>query len=180
MGRWRPWNGYVRKSRWSWVGASTATAARGWPRPRCAAAASSTRPSADWIAVNAITKALGGLDMLKDLEGAGGLGEGWDLGEASRRDFLKLMGFSLGAAALASCTPIPERQAVPPLTLADRGAAARRRDLVRHHLRRLRRGVRPAGQDPRRPADQDRGKSVLPSLRRRHLRRGAGLGALAV
>ncbi|MFL6233175.1 MAG: molybdopterin-dependent oxidoreductase, partial [Thermoanaerobaculia bacterium] len=43
----------------------------------------------------------------------------WDLGEASRRDFLKLMGFSLGAAALASCTPIPERQAVPPLALAD-------------------------------------------------------------
>ncbi len=31
----------------------------------------------------------------------------------SRRDFLKLMGFSLGAATLASCTPIPERQAVP-------------------------------------------------------------------
>ncbi len=57
--------------------------------------------------------------MLKILEDAGGPGEGWDLGEASRRDFLKLMGFSLGAAALASCTPIPERQAVPPLTLAD-------------------------------------------------------------
>jgi len=31
----------------------------------------------------------------------------------SRRDFLKLMGFSLSAAALASCTPIPERRAVP-------------------------------------------------------------------
>jgi Fe-S-cluster-containing dehydrogenase component len=46
-------------------------------------------------------------------------GTAWDLGEASRRDFLKLMGFSLGAAALASCTPIPERQAVPPLALAD-------------------------------------------------------------
>jgi molybdopterin-containing oxidoreductase family iron-sulfur binding subunit len=59
--------------------------------------------------------------MRKDFAdaGAGGLGEGWDLGEASRRDFLKLMGFSLGAAALASCTPIPERQAVPPLALAD-------------------------------------------------------------
>ena len=38
-----------------------------------------------------------------------------EAGEAgeSRRDFLKLMGFSLGAATLASCTPIPERQAVP-------------------------------------------------------------------
>ncbi|HEV8581598.1 MAG TPA: 4Fe-4S dicluster domain-containing protein [Thermoanaerobaculia bacterium] len=34
----------------------------------------------------------------------------------SRRDFLKLMGFSVGAAALASCTPIPERQAVPLLS----------------------------------------------------------------
>jgi molybdopterin-containing oxidoreductase family iron-sulfur binding subunit len=34
----------------------------------------------------------------------------------SRRDFLKLMGFSLGAAAVASCSPIPERQAVPLLS----------------------------------------------------------------
>jgi MoCo/4Fe-4S cofactor protein with predicted Tat translocation signal len=34
-------------------------------------------------------------------------------GGESRRDFLKLMGFSLGAATLASCTPIPERQALP-------------------------------------------------------------------
>jgi molybdopterin-containing oxidoreductase family iron-sulfur binding subunit len=34
-------------------------------------------------------------------------------GGESRRDFLKVMGFSLGAAALASCTPIPERKAVP-------------------------------------------------------------------
>ncbi|HEV7519208.1 MAG TPA: TAT-variant-translocated molybdopterin oxidoreductase, partial [Thermoanaerobaculia bacterium] len=34
-------------------------------------------------------------------------------GGESRRDFLKLMGFSLGAATLASCTPIPERKAVP-------------------------------------------------------------------
>jgi MoCo/4Fe-4S cofactor protein with predicted Tat translocation signal len=31
----------------------------------------------------------------------------------TRRDFLKLMGFSLGAATLASCTPIPQRKAVP-------------------------------------------------------------------
>jgi Fe-S-cluster-containing dehydrogenase component len=31
----------------------------------------------------------------------------------SRRDFLKLMGFSVGAAALAGCTRIPERLAVP-------------------------------------------------------------------
>ena len=31
----------------------------------------------------------------------------------SRRDFLKLLGFSLGAAALAGCSPIPERRALP-------------------------------------------------------------------
>ena len=31
----------------------------------------------------------------------------------SRRDFLKWMGFSLGAAVAASCSPIPERKAVP-------------------------------------------------------------------
>jgi len=31
----------------------------------------------------------------------------------SRRDFLKLMGFSLSAAALAGCTRIPERRAIP-------------------------------------------------------------------
>ncbi|HEV2855710.1 MAG TPA: 4Fe-4S dicluster domain-containing protein [Thermoanaerobaculia bacterium] len=42
----------------------------------------------------------------------------WDLAEIgeSRRDFLKLMGFSIGAAALAGCTRIPERQAVPLLS----------------------------------------------------------------
>jgi len=34
-------------------------------------------------------------------------------GVESRRDFLKLMGFSLGAASLASCTRIPEHKAVP-------------------------------------------------------------------
>ena len=40
----------------------------------------------------------------------------WDvLGEpsASRRDVLKALGFGLGAAALAGCSPIPERRAVP-------------------------------------------------------------------
>jgi Fe-S-cluster-containing dehydrogenase component/anaerobic selenocysteine-containing dehydrogenase len=31
----------------------------------------------------------------------------------SRRDFLKLMGFTLSAATLASCTKIPERRAIP-------------------------------------------------------------------
>ncbi|HTQ79105.1 MAG TPA: 4Fe-4S dicluster domain-containing protein, partial [Thermoanaerobaculia bacterium] len=31
----------------------------------------------------------------------------------SRRDFLKVMGFSLAAATVASCTPIPQRKAVP-------------------------------------------------------------------
>jgi MoCo/4Fe-4S cofactor protein with predicted Tat translocation signal len=31
----------------------------------------------------------------------------------SRRDFLKMMGFSLGAATLAGCTRIPDRQAMP-------------------------------------------------------------------
>ncbi|HEY0781164.1 MAG TPA: TAT-variant-translocated molybdopterin oxidoreductase, partial [Thermoanaerobaculia bacterium] len=31
----------------------------------------------------------------------------------SRRDFLKLMGFSLAAATVASCSPIPERRALP-------------------------------------------------------------------
>src|SRR5215203_4325797 len=43
---------------------------------------------------------------LSDLSDPAGAGE-------SRRDFLKLMGFSVGAAALASCTRIPERQAMP-------------------------------------------------------------------
>jgi Fe-S-cluster-containing dehydrogenase component len=43
---------------------------------------------------------------LVGLEDPAGAGE-------SRRDFLKLMGFSIGAAALAGCTRIPERQAVP-------------------------------------------------------------------
>ncbi|HEX4960144.1 MAG TPA: Fe-S-cluster-containing hydrogenase [Thermoanaerobaculia bacterium] len=43
---------------------------------------------------------------LSDLHDPAGAGE-------SRRDFLKLMGFSIGAAALAGCTRIPERQAVP-------------------------------------------------------------------
>jgi molybdopterin-containing oxidoreductase family iron-sulfur binding subunit len=33
-----------------------------------------------------------------------------------RRDVLKLLGFSLGAATLASCTPIPERRALPLLS----------------------------------------------------------------
>ncbi|MEA2600333.1 MAG: hypothetical protein QOF89_1325 [Acidobacteriota bacterium] len=43
------------------------------------------------------------------LEDSAGAGE-------SRRDFLKLMGFSVGAAALAGCTRIPERQAMPLLS----------------------------------------------------------------
>jgi molybdopterin-containing oxidoreductase family iron-sulfur binding subunit len=34
----------------------------------------------------------------------------------SRRDFLKLMGFGVSAAALAGCTRIPERQAIPLLS----------------------------------------------------------------
>src|ERR687892_399609 len=33
--------------------------------------------------------------------------------EPDRRDVLKLLGFSLGAAARASCPPIPERRALP-------------------------------------------------------------------
>ncbi|MDP9122297.1 MAG: TAT-variant-translocated molybdopterin oxidoreductase, partial [Acidobacteriota bacterium] len=39
--------------------------------------------------------------------------EAAEAGGESRRDFLKLMGFSLAAATTAACTRIPERKAVP-------------------------------------------------------------------
>jgi MoCo/4Fe-4S cofactor protein with predicted Tat translocation signal len=67
-------------------------------------------------------------ELCQDPERAAGGGGGefaggrtlWEMAAAaaaaegeSRRDFLKLLGFSVGAAALAGCSPIPERRALP-------------------------------------------------------------------
>ena len=98
--------------------------------------------------------------------------------EATRRDVLSLMGFSLGAAW---------RRGMPRARPA-RGAAAggvdgdgaRRAEPLRDHLRRVQRRLRPRRQAARRTSDQDRGQRRVAADGRRDLRGGPGQRAVAV
>ena len=98
--------------------------------------------------------------------------------EATRRDVLSLMGFSLGALGLGRVPRAgPARGAAA--GGVDRDGAGRAQPL-RHHLRRLRRVLRPGRQAARRASDQDRGQRGLAADGRRDLRGRPGQRAVAV
>src|SRR5436309_3223667 len=140
MGRSSGWSGCARRRRSPWAGASAAIAAaaslrhrgevsRSMSRPAPPSAAriarsASTEPRSERLAIADERRYWQSLeDLAEDPELVARrrqeLPDGKTLWEAagepgeSRRDFLKIMGFSLTTAALASCTPIPERRAVP-------------------------------------------------------------------
>ena len=99
--------------------------------------------------------------------------------EATRRDVLSLMGFSLGAMGLGAGCRAPVQHAVP-LPSASTEMVPGVRQPLRHHLRRLRRVLRSGRQAARRASDQDRGQRGLAADGRRDLRGRSGRRAVAV
>ena len=98
--------------------------------------------------------------------------------EATRRDVLSLMGFSLGALGVGGCRA-PVQHAVP-LPAASTEMVPGVPNLYATTCGACSAGVQPGGQAARRTSDQDRGQRRVAADGRRDLRGGPGQRAVAV